>query len=236
VLGCIGQLTPTKEVAATYNLINVTLSGTDPRFKRPYVMYMWNEGGFGGGADRDGGDAPTMAMYATGSQNQPIEVHERFYPVVYTELEIAEDSGGPGKWRGCPGIRHSYRALGEDAVLGVFGDRKRFKPWGVSGGSSGSGQNVFINRGREDQRELGMSATDAPVRHGDIVEVWSSGGGGYGDPAERDPELVLRDVRLGFVSVAAARDIYCVAIECEDELSGTWVIQDLKTQVLRGGR
>ena len=130
-------------------------------------------------------------------------------------------------------IRHSYRALGDDAVIGVFGDRKRFKPWGVSGGASGSGQNVFINRGREDERELGMSATDAPVKHGDIVEVWSSGGGGYGDPVERDPELVLRDVRLGFVSAAAAREIYRVAVECQDELSWTWTIDQLQTRGLR---
>jgi len=222
VLGCIGQLAPTKQVAATYNLINVTLGGHDTRFGRPYVMYMWNEGGFGGGPDRDGGDAPTMAMYATGSQNQPIEVHERFFPVLYTELEIAEDSGGPGKWRGCPGIRHSYRVLDESATIGVFGDRKRFKPWGVEGGATGSGQNVFINRGQPDERELGMSATDAPVRTGDVVEVWSSGGGGYGDPRERDPQLVVRDVTLGLVSPKAARDVYGVTVECEDTLRGNW--------------
>ena len=67
-----------KRVGSTYNLINVTLGGTDPRLNKPYVMYMWNEGGFGGGPDMDGGDAPTMAMFATGSRNQPVEVHERF--------------------------------------------------------------------------------------------------------------------------------------------------------------
>jgi|SRR5579884_2207045 len=224
VLGCIGQLAPTKQVGATYNLINVTLGGTDSRFGRPYVMYMWNEGGFGGGPDRDGGDAPTMAMYATGSQNQPIEVHERFFPVRYTELEIAQDSGGPGRWRGCPGIRHSYRVLDDGAVIGVFGDRKRFKPWGVADGGLGSGQNVFVNRGQPGERELGMSASDAPVAKGDIVEVWSSGGGGYGNPRERDPQLVLRDVTLGFVSPEAARDVYGVSVECVDELRGTWRI------------
>ena len=124
VLGCIGQLAPSKQVGATYNLINATIGGIDPRFDRPYVMYMWNEGGFGGGPDMDGGDAPTMAMYATGSRNQPIEVLERFFPVLFTELEIAVDSAGPGQWRGCPGIRHSYRLLEGEAVVGVFGDRR----------------------------------------------------------------------------------------------------------------
>ncbi len=233
VLGCIGQLTPTKEVAATYNLINATLGGTDPRFGRPYVMYMWNEGGFGGGPDRDGGDAPTMAMYATGSRNQPIEVHERFFPVLFTELEIAQDSGGPGKWRGCPGIRHSYRILGGDAVVGVFGDRNKFKPWGVQGGAAGSGQTVWINRGQPDARELGMSASDVPVGAGDVVEVWSSGGGGYGSPLERDPAAVVRDVELGFVSPSAARDVYRVVLSCKDELAGEWLVNEQETEQLR---
>jgi N-methylhydantoinase B len=233
VLRCIGQLTPTREVAATYNLINATLGGTDPRFRRPYVMYMWNEGGFGGGPDQDGGDAPTMAMYATGSRNQPIEVHERFFPILFTELEIAQDSAGAGKWRGCPGIRHSYRLLGGDAVVGVFGDRNKFKPWGVQGGEVGGGQTVWINKGQVDARELGMSASDVPVHTGDVVEVWSSGGGGYGDPLDRDPEAVARDVKLGFVSRNAACDVYGVALSCADDVVGEWVVDVQETGRLR---
>lgn len=234
VLNCIGQLAPSKRVGSTYNLINATLAGVDPRFARPYVKYMWNEGGFGGGPDRDGGDAPTMAMYATGSRNQPIEVHERFFPVIYTELEIAQDSAGAGKWRGCPGIRHSYRLTHGDAVVGVFGDRNKFKPWGVDGGLDGGGQNVYINRGRASERELGMSATDVPVQAGEVVEVWSSGGGGYGDPFERDPELVLRDVELGFVSSEAARSIYGVVVMETDPVLGRWEVDDIETDRLRG--
>ena len=236
VLGCIGQLAPSKQVAATYNLINATIGGTDPRFDRPYVMYMWNEGGFGGGPDRDGGDAPTMAMYATGSRNQPTEVLERFFPVLFTELEIAADSAGPGQWRGCPGIRHSYRLLEGEAVAGVFGDRKVHKPWGVQGGVEGNGQTVFINRGTPDETEIGMFATDIAVTAGDVVEVWSSGGGGYGDPYARDPNLVLRDVTLGFVSPEAACESYGVAVECIDTLRGEWRVDDEETHRLRSAR
>lgn len=230
VLNTVGQLAPHKQVGATYNLINVTLGGKDPRFDgKPYVMYMWNEGGFGGGPDRDGGDAPTMAMFATGSRNQPVEVHERFYPVVYTELTISEDSGGPGQWRGCPGIRHSYRVQHGDAVIGVFGDRGAHKPWGVHGGWPGGGQFVYVNRATPEEQALGMFASDVPVREGDIVEVWSSGGGGYGNPLDRDPDLVLKDVQNGFVSLVAAEQAYGVVIrmtdtelqECELDLDAT---------------
>jgi N-methylhydantoinase B len=229
VLNCVGQLAPSKRVGSTYNLINATVGGVDPRFDRPYVMYMWNEGGFGGGPDRDGGDAPTMAMYATGSMNQPIEVHERFGPVVYTEMEIAQDSAGPGTWRGCPGIRHSYRLSHGDAVVGVFGDRKKFKPWGVEGGQDGSGQDVHVNPGTPGERSLGMSASDEPVVAGDVVQVLSSGGGGYGDPLDRDPALVLRDVELEFVSLGAAYDVYGVVLAEVDPPRIPWRVDEQAT-------
>lgn len=238
VLNCIGQLAPSKRVGSTYNLINATLGGTDLRFNRPYVMYMWNEGGFGGGPDRDGGDAPTMAMYATGSRNQPIEVHERVVPVMYTEMQIAQDSAGAGEWRGCPGIRHSFKLTHGAGVVGLFGDRKKFKPWGVEGGLVGSGQDFRINQGRPDERILGMAVADEPIESGDEVTVLSSGGGGYGDPLERDAVLVLRDVELEFVSPLAARDIYGVVVAHVKQNSPSlgWQIDEEQTERLRQKR
>ena len=233
VLGCWGLLVPERQVGSTFNLINVTLGGRDRRFDRPFVMYMWNEGGLGGGPDRDGGDSPGMSLFSPGSHNQPVELHERLFPIRLRELEIATDSAGAGRWRGCPGIRHSYEVLDADAVLGVFGDRHRFKPWGVVGGQAGAGQTVFINRGQTNERELGVLASDETIVPGDVVEVWSSGGGGYADPRTRDPDLVLRDVVLGFVSREAARDVYCVEVVCDDELADRWHIDERATATLR---
>ena len=100
VIRCIGQLDPTREAASAYCLINAMLGGYDSRFDKPYVMYCWNEGGFGGGPDRDGGDAPTMAIYGTGSKNQPIEVHERFFPVASSRWRsISIPAGREVAWR-----------------------------------------------------------------------------------------------------------------------------------------
>lgn len=233
-LGCWGRLAPEKQVGSTFNLINVTLGGRDPRFDRPFVMYMWNEGGLGGGPDRDGGDAPGMSLFSPGSRNQPIEVHERFFPVLFTELEIATDSAGAGTWRGCPGIRHSYRLLGAEATLGVFGDRHRFKPWGVAGGGPGGGQNVFVDRGSTGERELGVMASDVTVWPDEVVEVWSSGGGGWGDPHDRDPQLVVDDVRRGIVSLDGARDVYGVAVDLVDAAADVWRVDEAETALLRG--
>jgi N-methylhydantoinase B len=216
-LGAMGQLLPDKQVGSTYNLINVTLGGIDPRLDKPYVMYMWNEGGFGGGPDMDGGDAPTMALFATGSRNQPVEVHERFFPVTYTELTLSQDSAGDGRWRGCPGIRHSYRLQYGNGVVGVFGDRGRHAPWGVQGGHDAAPQTVYVNRGLPTERVLGMFVSDVPVAEGEVVEVWSAGGGGYGDPFAREPERVLADVQSGIISCARAKEVYGVIIRCTDE-------------------
>jgi N-methylhydantoinase B len=232
-LGAVGLLLPDKQVGSTYNLINVTLGGVDPRQNKPYVMYMWNEGGFGGGPNMDGGDAPTMAMFATGSRNQPVEVHERFFPVVYTELTISQDSAGDGRWRGCPGIRHSYRLQYGDGVVGVFGDRGQHAPWGVSGGREAAPQTVYVNRGHPNERVLGMFVSDVQVTMGDVVEVWSAGGGGYGNPLEREPQRVLEDVQSGILSPGRAREVYGVVIRSIDERLELFAIDEEATVASR---
>jgi N-methylhydantoinase B len=136
--------------------------------------------------------------------------------VTYTELTMSQDSAGDGEWRGCPGIRHSYRLQYGDGVIGVFGDRGRHAPWGVMGGHHAAPQTVYVNRGTPRERALGMFVSDVPVSAGDVVEVWSAGGGGYGDPLLRDPERVLADVQSGLISVARAKEVYGVVVRCID--------------------
>ncbi|MCC6945060.1 MAG: hydantoinase B/oxoprolinase family protein [Thermomicrobiales bacterium] len=232
-LGALGQLVPEKQVGSTYNLINVTLGGIDPRFNKPYVMYMWNEGGFGGGPNMDGGDAPTMALFSTGSRNQPVEVHERFYPVVYTELVIGQDTSGDGRWRGCPGIRHSYRLEHGEGEVGVFGDRAKHAPWGVNGGHAAAPQVVYVNRDTPSERVLGMFSSGVVVAEGDVVEVWSAGGGGFGDPLDREPERVLADVQGGILSVARAEEVYGVIVRCVNEMLELYEVDERATSETR---
>ena len=216
VLNALGQLEFQRQVGATYNAINVTLAGKFPGADgKPYVMYMLNEGGFGGGPDRDGGNAPGSPMFGTGARNVPVEVEERFYPVIYTELSVSQDSGGPGRWRGCPGSRRGYRVQ-RDGVIGVFGDRGKFRPWGVCGGWPGDANHAYLNQGTPEEKILGMFVSDIPVHEGDVVEVWSSGGGGWGNPLDREADRVLVDVRDGFVSLEQAESAYGVVIRVED--------------------
>ena len=121
---------------------------------------------------------------------------------------MSQDSAGDGRWRGCPGIRHSYRLQYGNGVVGVFGDRGQHAPWGVAGGHHAAPQTVYVNRGQPDERVLGMFVSDIQVNTGDVVEVWSAGGGGYGNPLEREPERVLADVQSGIISPARAKEVY----------------------------
>jgi len=233
VIRCLGQLDPERDVGVTYCLINATIGGHDTRFDKPYVMYVWNEGGYGGGPDRDGGDAPTMAIYGTGSKNQPIEVQERFFPVLFTLMEIDADSGGAGRWRGAPGIRHAFRLTHGQATVGILGDRNIFRPPGALGGEPGSRQTVYINRGLPHERDIGMLASAEPVAKDDVIEIWSGGGGGYGNPLDRDPLLVARDLGLGLVTPEAARDVYGVVARIENDAGFEWVVDEAATSVRR---
>jgi N-methylhydantoinase B len=232
VIRCLGQLDPSRDAASAYCLINAMLGGRDPRGDKQYVMYCWNEGGFGAGPDRDGGNTPTMEIYGTGSKNQPIEVLERMFPVIYERKEIDVDSGGAGRWRGAPGMRQSFRLGGGQASLSILGDRNIFLPPGAADGLPGSRQTVFVTRGT-DRVDIGMLAADERIGAGDLIEILSGGGGGYGNPLSRDPALVAIDVKRGLVSPAAARDVYGVVVRCLDVQLGEWEVDEDGTRECR---
>ncbi len=105
-------------------------------------------------------------------------------------------------------------------------ERVRFRPWGMAGGKPGISQRAVLNRGRQDERELGKLDALA-VSAGDTVTVMMPAGGGYGDPFLRDPEAVLRDVRCGYVSLEGAKRDYGVVI-----VNGT--VDEVATEKLRG--
>jgi N-methylhydantoinase B len=109
-------------------------------------------------------------------------------------------------------IRRAYRLTEEEAVLQVRADRHTFRPYGLYGGSPGKpSRNALISGGQE--RELTAKVTMTPMRRGDVFVHDQPGPGGWGDPLERDPARVLRDVRNELVSVESARDDYGVVVD-----------------------
>jgi N-methylhydantoinase B len=164
-----------------------------------------------------------MFLYGAGAQNQPIEVHERWYPVLYEQFEVAPDSAGEGRYRGGYGSHRRWLMRG-DAVNSIHGDREEVTPPGVSGGRNGGPNKLVLNAGTDAERNLGMFATNVELKESDTLDFISNGGGGFGNPLEREPEVVLEEVIDGFLSVEKARDVYGVVIEAVDPAVHDWRI------------
>jgi N-methylhydantoinase B len=164
-------------------------------------------GGSGGRYYADGNDAIHIVP---DSRNQPAEFTETRFPLLVEKLALRTDSGGAGKRRGGLGYEKHYRALVDCRTI-VTADRVRLGCYGVNGGKAGLPFCVTIDI-EGTPRDLGGLVDGEPVLAGQIVRVRTTGGGGWGDPLQREPEMVLRDVIDGKVAAAAARDDYGVVI------------------------
>jgi N-methylhydantoinase B len=161
-------------------------------------------GGWGGRPNGDGASA-SMSVCQGDVRNTPIELQEIKYPFVIERQRFVPDSGGAGRYRGGFGIELTYRCL--RACRGNINfDRTVTPPWGLAGGLSGAVSVAVIERA-DGKTERVHKATNVAFQPGDRVTFFTAGGGGYGDPRERDPDLLRRDVAMGLVtSKAAARD------------------------------
>jgi N-methylhydantoinase B len=146
------------------------------------------------------------------SPNTPIEIIETEFPIRVTRHEWLPDSGGAGRFRGGPGYAKEYQVLDPTLLTVRMGHNFKYPGWGVLGGKAPPVAQAFFNHGGEDERSLRPLET-LEMRPGDRLEMLVPGGGGFGEPFERDPERVLEDVRNGYVSVTAAERDYGVAID-----------------------
>ncbi len=142
--------------------------------------------------------------------SQPIEVTETEQPLQITAYEFIQDAMGPGKFRGGAPFRREYKLLAEEAILQVRSDRHTFRPFGLYGGGPGRPSMNYLNPDR-DPAPLPSKLT-MTMRQGDLFRHEVAAGGGWGDPLERDPALVLQDVLNEFVSEGAAREDYGVVL------------------------
>jgi N-methylhydantoinase B len=208
ILGALAPALPDRVAAASSHFSNPTWGGFDPAKGDRFVAYELVLGGTGARSSQDGCEAMSSAFNAS---NIPVEAQEAVQPIIVERFELIPDSGGPGRQRGGCGIRRDMRILGEDVKLTNLSERQKFAPFGLFGGEPGALGATVINPGAPSERKIGGKAS-LDLEYGDVVSFRLSGGGGYGDPTERDPEAVAVDVRLGLVSIAAARDRYSVVI------------------------
>ncbi|MFC7381458.1 hydantoinase B/oxoprolinase family protein [Sphaerisporangium rhizosphaerae] len=171
---------------------------------RPYLMREVLGGGSGGRWYADGEDTIHIVP---DSRNIPVEFAEARWPFRVERLGLARDSGGPGLYRGGLGYDKHIRML-RDASFMSIADRSILACWGVNGGRAGRPFLVTVGG-----REMEGLVDDFPVRAGEIVRVRTTGGGGWGSPYDRDPEVVAADVRDGKVSPEGARADYGVVLD-----------------------
>ena len=216
----LAEATPERTNAAAYGTINaLSLAGYRHNGQR-WVMFSFFGGGHGGHPEGDGlnhGNAPISTATIP-----PLEILEAAYPVMFRQWALRMDSGGAGRHRGGLGAVYEIELLEQQANAFLFGERGRFAPPGVLGGGEGA-----LNRFRYEQNDgehappLASKMVGIDLARGQAVRLETPGGGGYGRPIERDPGAVAEDVRLGYVSVEAARRDYGVALDVGGKLDET---------------
>ena len=174
------------------------------------------------------------AVYSRHNENYPAEFMDVEYPLRMERYAINPDSGGPGKYRGGCGIIRDVRLLAPEGTFGLRVENSRFPAWGVSGGKAGGTSSVILNPGRADEREVRPFSDDNPWQAGDLVRIHTAGGGGWGDPLEREIHLVEKDVRGGFVSLKSAHSDYGVVVDPDSlkaDVSGSLALRKDLRQV-----
>ncbi|OAT85224.1 hydantoinase B/oxoprolinase family protein [Desulfotomaculum copahuensis] len=221
LLGALSGALPLRVTAAgTGSMSNFTVGGLDAAGR--YYSYVETCGG-GQGAKygQDGMDG--VHVHMTNTRNTPVEVIELSYPLRVERYALASGSGGPGKYRGGLGLVREITVLGEEATVAVSSERAVHPPWGLAGGRPGERARVALLPPAESDPAPVVAAPGngdpgkftARVPAGSRVILQTAGGGGYGDPLERDPALVQLDVAEGLLSRDAAREDYGVVLTAE---------------------
>jgi N-methylhydantoinase B len=161
-----------------------------------------------GGTPHHDGIGPANHLAQTQARNTPVEVLEGRTGMVVERLEARTDSGGAGRFRGGVGLRRDIRFVTPGEFLTVV-KKTRSRPWALAGGHRPEPTQVIVHPGTDRERRVSTARTR--VRPGDRVTLLTAGGGGHGDPRDRDPAAVRRDVADGYVSARAARETYGVA-------------------------
>jgi N-methylhydantoinase B len=176
---------------------------------RNYVQYEILAGGAGARAGKDGASGITVNQ--SNARIAPIEIIESEFPTRLLRFDLIPDSGGAGRHRGGLGLRREYLNL-EDARFSIRSMKHVIPPNGCAGGRDGRTGDIVINPDSESAKRLPTRYADYPLRQGDVFRLDTPGGGGFGDPLDREPERVLADVREGYITCAAAEREYGVIV------------------------
>jgi N-methylhydantoinase B len=180
-----------------------------------FIFYEYPAAGTGAWEGGDGNNAVRAFTESDITTIQPVEAVEGKYPLRVESCALREGSGGPGRWRGGLGLVREVRVLAPDAQLSVLAEKGVLPPYGVCGGGAGEPNRFYVRRGDAtiEPSPLPGKVSGFPLLAGDVVVMATSGGGGYGDPLDRDPEAVASDVVDGTITREAAEKTYGVVFD-----------------------
>ncbi len=222
--GALAQAVPRRPRAAgeggtsSYSIGGIDADGRFVLFREALM------GAWGGGYQREGVDG--VANPAANISNAPIEMIENIAPIRVERYELVTDSGGAGTWRGGLAIARQLRFLGERATFQLRSDRRVHPPFGLSAGAAGAPSNNLLEV-HGGWQQLPTKFTRS-LNKGQAFRHTTAGGGGYGNPLERDLAALIHDVRNGKVSLEAARRDYKAVI-----LTAPWRVDEEATRALR---
>ncbi len=177
--------------------MNVLFSGPNPRTGEDFVVGEATAVGWGAYQGGDGTNG--LINYGGGDlKNIPVEVMESRYPIRVHQYSVWPDSGGRGRWRGGLGVLRDYEVLADDITVSTWFERTRTPAWGLFGGEDGAATDVTLTVDGETVPLL--KANQIPAPKGSRLHVATGGGGGYGVPEERDPELATEDLIDGYAT------------------------------------
>jgi N-methylhydantoinase B len=214
VMGALAPVLPDAITGETKSTANqVVISGQNLKDGRTFIFYEAPPGGTGGFRENDGNAALRTFLEGDFGSLQSAEAIEAKFPLRVESLILRPDSGGGGTRRGGLGFRRAIRILSDEARLTVLSDRNVLPPFGVLGGSAGAPNRFLVRSGDVETvpGEIPGKIANYPLRKGDLVISESSGGGGFGDPLDRDLAQVERDLREGYISEHHAATVYGAA-------------------------
>ncbi|WP_436371660.1 hydantoinase B/oxoprolinase family protein [Cytobacillus sp. BC1816] len=211
------------------SVCSVVLSGLHQDTDEPFLIVEPSVGGWGASEGQDG----ARGQFCIGdgeTYNVPVEVAETRYGIMVDEYSLHTDGAGAGEFIGGSGVIRSYKALTDNQMVSVTFGRNKFVPWGMNEGKEGSANQVYIEKANgEVDGPFGIYPR-YPLNKGDVVKLVTATGGGYGESYKRPAEMVAKDVKNGYITVAQAEADFGVKVN-----EKTYAVEGLTEERQRRG-
>ena len=209
VMGALAQALPERIPAAYYGVSYVCMLESVLANGTRRIYFDSEVGGWGAEPHRDGANAFSCGLHNISAV--PIEMLESTHPILFIAYALRADSAGAGRYRGGMGLIREWQLTASEGRFAATFDRFTIAPYGLQGGGPGATGRLLLTRRDGTQSALRSKLSDLVLHAGDTIRIETSGGGGHGPPAERDPAAIAADLANGYMTLQPAIDAYGAA-------------------------